>query len=55
MAAEDVMDDVDQARARRKAAIAEAFEAVRTGPRIRITPDIDVPLVLLGRLEVAPD
>ena len=45
--------DADAARARRRAAIAEALDAVRNGPRIRISEDMDVPLRLLGAIQDA--
>ena len=46
-------DPEEDARARRRAAIAEALHAVRTGPRIPITEDMSVPLRLLGDIQDA--
>lgn len=45
--------DVEAAKARRRAAIAEAFTAVTEGPRIPISEHMTVPLRLLGTVQQA--
>jgi len=46
-------DEAAAARARRRAAIAEAFTAVTEGPRIPISEHMSVPLRLLGIVQEA--
>ena len=55
-----VVDEGDQgpeheAKERRRAAIAEALDAVRHGPRIAISEHMSVPLRLLGNIQDARD
>ena len=50
-----VSPDEQAARARRRAAIAEAFSAVTEGPRIPISEHMTVPLRLLGTVQEARD
>ena len=45
----------EAAKARRRAAIAEAFTAVTEGPRIPISEHMTVPLRLLGTVQQARD
>jgi hypothetical protein len=54
--AEDDDPVADEAgRARRRAAIAEALDAVQHGPRIPISENMSVPLRLLGTIQAARD
>lgn len=50
---EPASPDEEAARARRRAAIAEAFVAVTEGPRIPISEHMTVPLRLLGTVQQA--
>jgi hypothetical protein len=52
---EPASPDEAAAKARRRAAIAEAFTAVTEGPRIPISEHMTVPLRLLGTVQQARD
>lgn len=50
------MVDTDEARgrARRKAALAAAYAQVATCPRIRLTPNVSIPVALAADLDAVP-
>lgn len=54
-AEDDDVDALEAAKARRRAAIAEALVAVTDGPRIAISEHMTVPLRLLGDIQDARD